>query len=45
MDYSHSIFSDQYDLLNNYHKAQSFDVFDTFQPDHQNLTYQIFKAL
>ena len=45
MDFSHSIITDQYDLLNNYHIAQSFDAFDAFQLDHQNLTCQIFKAL
>ena len=32
MDFSHSIITDQYDLLNNYRIAQSFDVFDAFQP-------------
>ena len=25
--------------------AGNFDVFDAFQPDHQNLTRQIFKAI
>ena len=48
MDFPRSIISDQYDVLKrraNYRIAQSFDVFDAFQPDHQNLTCQIFKVL
>ena len=29
----------------NYRIAGNFDVFDAFQPDRQNLTRQIFKAM
>ena len=32
-------------ILAYYHIAGNFEVFDAFQPDRQNLTYQIFKAM
>ena len=32
-------------VANIYRIAGNFDVFDAFQPDHQNLTHQIFKAM
>ena len=32
-------------MIETYRVAGNFDVFDAFQPDHQNLTHQIFKSV